>query len=663
MNRKLLSGLLLLALLTFLQPTLKAADDAEESTHDQTAALVQVLDTYEFSGFKVIQFDLGVLAHYSYILVSEGQALLVDPLRDIIAYKEAAKSGGFKIVGTFLTHNHADFVAGHLEAAKTLGAPIYVSEKAGVGYEHKPLNEESELIIGKARLRFIATPGHTPESMCGLAFGAKDPQTPEMMFTGDTLFIGSVGRPDLMGGTISAAALASMMYDSWTKKLAPLADSIKIFPAHGAGSLCGAGLSEDPYSTLGEQKKNNPYVQHKSRSEFIAAILDGLPEAPQYFGHNAAMNKRGPALVDWDKLPAEVAPQKSLIGYDDHVLVDLRDAKLYSESHIPNSINVALRGRLETWLGIMVKWGKKVVLIGSPEEQKEAVRRLHRIGYDVTALLDFEKWKKAGLPTKSSGRIAPKDLYEEMKDGKAPVIVDVRLPKEWIAARIGTVINLPLNELAEQSAKLDKSEPVIAVCNSAFRSSLAVGILEREGFTKVSSLDGGGKAWKKAGLPMLQSTTSKGGPHLARRSISLPERISAAELKRTLMDLPTTVDVVDIRPANHFEDYSIAGSRNADVVEVLTSPAFLAGTVPLVLVCRDGSISMAVGGALAQKTKRPIKVLYGGLESYWKETGAPGSGKSGLGSGSSSKGVRATPSKPAQQKEEPKKQRRRSAGC
>ena len=653
MNNRLISSLLLAALLV-LPATLQGAEDAEEATHDKSAAFVQVLDSYDFSGFKVIQFDLGVLAHYSYLLISEGKALLVDPLRDIKAYEEAANKGGFKIVGTFLTHNHADFVAGHMEAAKALGAPIYISEQAGVGFKHTALNEKSELKIGKARLRFIATPGHTPESMCAVVYGEKDSQTPEIMFTGDTLFVGSVGRPDLMGGSISAAALASMMFDTWTKKLSPLADSIKIFPAHGAGSLCGAGLSDEPYSTLGEQKKSNPYTQHKSRSEFIAAILDGLPQAPQYFGHNAAMNKKGPALVDWQKMPKLVPPSKTLITDKDYVLIDLREAAEYSKSHVPNSINVALRGRVETWIGVMVQWGKKVILIGSEEEKKEAVRRLHRIGYVVEGLLEMDKWQKAGLPVKSSGRIPPKELYEQVKKGTAPVIVDVRLPNEWMAARIGTVVNLPLNELAEKSAKLDKSQPVVTVCNSAFRSSLALGILEREGFTNVSSLDGGGKAWKKAGLPMLQSSASKGATSLAKRSISLPEQVSASQLKRTLMDLPTTIDVVDIRPSEHFADYSIAGSRNVDVVQVLSDKSFLAGSVPLVLVCRDGSISMAVGGALAQKTERPIKVLYGGLESFWQETNAPSPSPSSVGN--------KTPVKPVVP-QKPQKRRRRSAGC
>ena len=645
----------IILLLTLLVSPLWAAEDAEEATHGVEAAFVQVLDTYEYQGFKVIQFDLGVLAHYSYLLVSEKEALLVDPLRDIKAYLKAAKDGGFKITGTFLTHNHADFVAGHLEAAKELGAPIYISDKAGVGFEHRALNEKSELKVGKAVLRFLATPGHTPESMVCLVYGTKSKETPEVMFTGDTLFIGSVGRPDLMGGSISAASLASMMFDSWNKKLKPLADSIHVLPAHGAGSLCGAGLSDDPISTLGEQKTNNPYVQYQSRSEFVAAILDGLPQAPQYFGHNAAMNKKGPALVQWEKLPPVTTPKESLSKDASKVVIDLRHAVEYAAGHIPNSINVALRGRLETWVGIMVPWGKAVYVVGNEVLQKEAVRRLHRIGYTVKGRLQFNDWKKAGLPVATNVRIKPLELHQKLKEGTAPIIVDVRLPKEWMADRIGTVVNLPLNKLAEGANKLDKSQPVVAVCNSAFRSSLAIGILEREGFTKVGSLAGGGKAWKKAGLPMIQSKVAKGGKQIAHRVISLPKRLSAAELKRTLMDLPSTIDVVDIRPAAHFSDFAIPGSRNADIVEVLSSPTYLAGSVPLVLVCRDGSISMAVGGALAQKTKRQIMVLYGGVESYWQAA------KFGPKSGRSKSSPALAPSSPPQPTV--KKRRRRSAGC
>lgn len=640
-------------------------EDGESKSHSADAARIVVVDTYDFPDFKVIQFDLAVLSQYSYFLVSEGEALLVDPVRDIQTYLDLAQKEGFKIKGTLLTHSHADFVAGHSEVARAIGVPIYISARAGVGYKHVGLTEKSVIKVGKATVKFIATPGHTPESMCALVYGEETTKQPAMMFSGDTLFVGSVGRPDLMGGTASAAWLASQMFDSWTGKLKDLGDNVKFFPAHGAGSLCGAHLSDEPYSTIGEQKVSNVYLQHKTRSAFIAAVLDGLPNAPQYFSHNAAMNKKGPALVDWKAQPPVLTASRELMNHEKTCVIDLREAKEFAEGHIPGSVNIALRGRLETWTGMMVPWGKAIVLTGGDKEMQEASRRLHRIGYTVAGTLPYKNWKASGLPVKTNRRIAPKDLYGLMKKGKEPIIVDVRLPKEWMGLKIGQVVNLPLNELDRLSAKLDPKEPVVAVCNSAFRSSLALGILERKGFRDVLSLDGGGEAWIKAGLPTIKGVKQGGGDGTSYRTIRLPERIDPAQLKRLLMDLPETVEVVDLRPPAHFKDYHVPGSANAHVAEVIDGKAYVAGKVPLVLVSRDGTIAMAVGGILSQKTERPIKVLYGGIEAYWEKTTLPvpgmlGGGKPGL---TPTTRPAAQPAKPKVAPKPASKRRRRSAGC
>jgi rhodanese-related sulfurtransferase len=230
-------------------------------------------------------------------------------------------------------------------------------------------------------------------------------------------------------------------------------------------------------------------------------------------------------------------------------------------------------------------------------------------------------WEKTGLPVTVSNPISPKELYGLIQTGEAPVIVDVRLPKEWIALRIGQVLNLPLDSLSELSSQLDPLEPVVTVCNSAFRSSMAVGILERQGFEEPRNLEGGSAAWIEAGYPVFETVKSQAGVNARpKREIPLPERISASELKRLLMDLPDTFELVDIRPPDHFKDFHLPGSANVDVADLITNPNFLAGIGPLIIVDRDGSIAMAVGGILSQKTKRLIKVLYGGLEAYWTET-------------------------------------------
>ena len=312
--------------------------------------------------------------------------------------------------------------------------------------------------------------------------------------------------------------------------------------------------------------------------------------------------------------------------------MDLRSAKDYAAGHIPNSVNIAVRGRLETWVGIMVPWGADLVLCGDPRELQEATQRLHRVGYRAE-VLSFDDWKKAGLPVAGNELIKPQELYAQMQAPDSPVVVDVRLPNEWMGLRIGTVVNLPLNRLAEMApAKLDPGQMVVTVCNSAFRSSLAVGILERLGFRKVASLDGGSEAWIAAGLPTFGpeaqgvSTASPGvaagaaSASAPKRLLWLPERLSPAALNRLILDLPNTFDLVDLRPPEAFADYHLPGARNADIADVMANPAYLAGSVPLILVDRDGSLAMAVGGILSQKTRRPIKVLYGGLDAYWTDS-------------------------------------------
>src|SRR5512139_2871462 len=235
--------------------------DAESATHNSDSSTYRIVDTYSFPGFKVIQFTLPVLSVYTYLLMSDGEALLVDPVRDITFYLETAKKESAKIKAVYLSHSHADFVAGHTEIKKALNVPIYQSHKSGANYPIEPVDEKSSVKIGSATLKFMDTPGHTPDGQCCAVFSKKDPDNPKLLFTGDVLFVGSVGRPDLMEGSVSAAWLASAMYDSWNNKLSKLPDSVMIFPAHGAGSLCGAHLSDEPASTIGKEKASNPYLK------------------------------------------------------------------------------------------------------------------------------------------------------------------------------------------------------------------------------------------------------------------------------------------------------------------------------------------------------------------------------------------------------------------
>jgi len=478
--------------------------DAESATHGSDSSTYKIVDTYSFPGFKVIQFTLPSLSVYSYLLVSDDEGFLVDPVRDVSFYLETAKKEGVKIKGVYLTHSHADFVAGHVEVKKALNVPIYQSHKSGAKYPFEAMDEKSILRIGRAAFKFLDTPGHTPDSQCVVVYSQDDLNNPKLLFTGDMLFVGSVGRPDLLEGTVPAAWLAEAGYDSWTNKLSKFSDNVMIFPAHGAGSLCGAHLGDDPKSTIGQEKSSNPYLKAKGKGEFVALVLQGLPEAPQYFQHNAKMNREGPPLVNWDApMPAEVKPSSDLTHPEKYYLVDIRDAQAYAEDHIPNSVNIAVRGRFENWVGTMVPWGAKLVLACDKESLREAVHRLHRVGYEADTIT-LESWKAANLPIKKGNPISPQDLYNLMQKGGAPLVVDVRLPAEWMALRIGTVLNLPLSHLAELSSKLDPEQPVVVVCNSAYRSSMATGVLERKGIKNARNMEGGSKAWIEAGLPVYE---------------------------------------------------------------------------------------------------------------------------------------------------------------
>jgi len=592
-----------------------AIKDAESASHGTDASQYQIVDTYKFTGYELVQINLPVLSHYSYLLISDGKTLIVDPGRDVQFYSDLIREKNLSVAGVFLTHSHADFVAGHMELVKLFDCPIYQSAKSGAKYKIEPIADGTTLQVGKASVGFLDTPGHVLDGTSATVGPGKN--SPELILTGDFLFVGGVGRPDLVAGTTSSA-LAGMLFDAWAEKVSKLPDSVKVFPAHGAGSLCGAHLKDQPSSTIGEERTSNPTLQHKNRSEFITAVLSELQEPPQYFGHNAAMNRDGPPLVNWQQSVSMVTPDAALTDSSKYYMVDLRDSKSFAAGHIPNSVNIALRGRFETWTGIMVPWGSNMVVCGTADDLKEAAHRLHRIGYNTQALV-FDEWVKAGMQLLTNKLVSPKELYDRMQSNTSPIIVDVRLPNEWMGLRIGTVLNLPLNKLSELSAKLDVSQPVVAVCNSAYRSSMAIGILERKGFRNATSLEGGSEAWIEAGLPVYGS--EKGGAAaaspLVRKMIPLPERICARELKRLMMDLPGTFQIVDIRPAEMFADYSLPNSQNVDIAELASNPSYLVGTTPLIIVDRDGSYAMAMGGILSQKTQRPIKVLYEGLESYW----------------------------------------------
>ncbi len=473
-----------------------------------------------------------------------------------------------------------------------------------------------------------------------------------------------------------------MGFESWTGKLSKLPDGTKIFPAHGAGSLCGAHLSDKPVATIGEERASNPYLKHKDVASYVMAVLDGLPEAPQYFKHNAKLNHDGPPPLKRDVLPPTLEPaaaaEQSAKGA---WLVDVRDAAEFSRLHPRGAINIGIRGRFETWTGTMIPWGAPFILLGAAPEVREAASRLHRIGYDSPAGSiggGLEAWVKAGLPTQSVALVKPVDLHGQMKQGKAPIVLDVRLPAEWMALRIGQALNIPITKLSDAGAKLDRKMPILAVCNSAYRSSMAAGVLQKLGFQDLRNLEGGSEAWITAGLPTLGPGAQAGhAPAAAVPAgvhVNLPDPISPEDLARRLLDLPGTIEVIDLRPAPQFAEFNLPGSTNAPIEQALAGEAYLADKRPLVIVCRDGYLSASVAGALVQKLTRPVRYLVGGVSRYYDEilrpkgitsapTLLPPPGSPGAAPAAQPvPGVKPAPA-PAAPAPAPAEPRKRSAGC
>jgi len=613
-----LSVFVLLFSLCFMVPEIKGDTISPDSGIKlEKGADYQIVREYKYPDFKIIQFNLARLSHFSYMLISKGSCMLVDPGRDAAIYQETAKKEKAKIKAVFLTHAHADFVAGHLEAAALAGCPVYVNVKNHALYKHKGIKDGDTLKIGDALVKFIETPGHTPDGMCALVY---DAGKAKVIFTGDTLFVGSIGRPDLLEGQMSAVELASKMYDSWFKKLALLDDDIVVLPAHGAGSLCGSNLGTSPFSTIGEEKKTNPYLQYKSRNKFIAAILNGLGHVPQYFIHNAVLNRKGPELVAWKKLPGKELAVKAVNYKDpDTYIIDVRSDGEYAAGHIPDSINMPNSGKLATWVGIIVPWKAKLIITGSQKEIAEAAHRLQRIGRKPE-YITFEQWRKAGGKLAKSGLLTPKEVYSQFSRGKGPMILDVRLKSEWDKDRIGNVINMPLQTLHNTEGKLKPSEPVVTICRSGYRAGIAAGLLARDGFKNVKVMKGGMKAWNKAGLPTTGSGMACSLP-LKEEALpeNLPEVINSDNLNRLIKDQPDFIEIIDIRPAGQFADYNIPGSVNIELKELLRRGAGSQGKI-LILVDRDGTLSMIAAGVLSAGSKRKIKALEGGVEKYWRKT-------------------------------------------
>src|SRR5512146_383909 len=448
------------------------------------------------------QFYLSCLAHASYMLGSRGEAAVVDPQRDVDIYLQAAQEQGLKIRHIFETHLHADFVSGHKELAERTGANIYIGERARARFPHVPLRDGSDVSFGEVRMTALETPGHTPEAVCLVVRDlAKSPE-PALVLTGDTLFIGDVGRPDL-SKQYTAQQLAGMLYDSLHEKLLRLPDNVLVYPAHGAGSLCGRSMRADRFSTIGTERLTNPALQVSSREDFVQQLTANLPPRPAYFVQDAELNREGaPALEELPPLPA-IAPARlrTLIEEGANVL-DTRSSEQFGAGHVPGSINIPLQGQFATWAGIVLGLeGYPVLIAESPEKLAESRMRLARVGIEqcIGCLPGgAEEWKQTDLPLATLPQITATELREH-RDGFQ--VLDVRRESEGQAGHIEGARLWPLDLFASELPRLDGDKPVAVHCKSGYRSAIACRLLPRAGCRDVSNLVGGFDAWQQAALP------------------------------------------------------------------------------------------------------------------------------------------------------------------
>jgi len=451
------------------------------------------------------QLYTNCLAEAAYYIESDGEAAIIDPLRETEPYVELAEKRGATIKYVFETHFHADFVSGHLDLARKVNAPIIYGPDANANYAVYNAKDGETFTLGKLTIRVLHTPGHTPESACFLLLDEQGRE--HAIFTGDTLFVGDVGRPDLLDGVMSQDELASMMYDSLNTKIKSLPDGVIVYPAHGPGSACGKNIGKETFSTIGEQKKFNYALQDMSREEFIQKVTDGITPPPQYFFEDARINKNGYDPIDdviaSNLKPLDLAAFKKAVQ-EGAIVLDTRKADDFEKGFIPGSINIGHNGQLAVWAGTLLDINKNIVLITEPGKEHETVLRLARVGYEnvVGYLNDGVSVWDGELQTVKS--IFADDLKVNAMDGVQ--LLDVRKPGEWAVSHLKDAMFVPLADFPEVLNGLDTDKPYIVYCGGGYRSMTAISIMRKHGFKNLINVYGGFGALQKAGLPVVAET-------------------------------------------------------------------------------------------------------------------------------------------------------------
>jgi len=457
---------------------------------------------------QVEQIYTGCLAQGAYYIESDGEAVVIDPLREVQPYLDRAAKSGAKIKYVLETHFHADFVSGHLDLSKKTGAPIVYGPNAQTGFDAHIAKDGEELPVGKMKIRVLHTPGHTMESTCFLLLDENGKET--ALFSGDTLFIGDVGRPDLaQKSDLTMSDLAGYLFDSLRNKIMTLPDDVVVYPAHGAGSACGKNMSKETTSTIGAQKANNYALRaDMSKAEFVYEVTDGLTTPPKYFPLNVKLNKQG--YESFDDIVKRAAQPLSPAAFEEAanatgaLLLDVRDAQDFAQAFVPNSINIGLNGQFAPWVGALIMDVAQPILLITPEGlEMETITRLSRVGFDyVVGYLEggIEAWKKAGMEYDHVQSVDATELAEILKvDGQLQVL-DVRRPSEYAAEHVKDVQNFPLDYFSDFMNELSKEETYFLHCAGGYRSMIAASILKSRGFENIIDIRGGFKAIQESGL-------------------------------------------------------------------------------------------------------------------------------------------------------------------
>ncbi|NCA20986.1 MAG: MBL fold metallo-hydrolase [Crocinitomicaceae bacterium] len=457
---------------------------------------------------KIEQIYTGCLAQGAYFISSNGEAVVIDPLREIQPYMERAKADNVIIKYILETHFHADFVSGHLDLAKATGATIVYGPNATPSFEFQSAKDGELLNVGEITFKVLHTPGHTMESTCYLLMdeGGKE----LALFSGDTLFIGDVGRPDLAqkAASMTKEELAGLLFDSLREKIIPLPDSVTVYPAHGAGSACGKNMSKETTDTLGHQKEVNYALRaDMTKADFIKEVTDGLLPPPGYFGMNVAMNKNGydaiQEVMERGLHPLSVDAFEAAANETNALVLDTRTAMEFSKLFVPNSISIGLEGQFAPWVGALIPDVKQeILLITETGKEEETVKRLARVGYDyVIGYLDggIEAWKNAGKETDSIGRISADEFETQFTE--KPIVIDVRKPGEFSGEHVENAISIPLDFMNDHMADFPKEQPFIIHCAGGYRSIIAGSILKSRGFNNFVDVIGGYDAISKTEVP------------------------------------------------------------------------------------------------------------------------------------------------------------------